>query len=265
MEPYLNLGRLCEGEGELARAAAYLETGIQRHPGHPMLMHLLAAVKKEAPGRVPREHVIAFFDEFARNFDAQLARTGYSLPQIMATLIGPRLEEGARILDLGCGTGLVAKAFGSRRLDTVGVDLSPRMLELAQQRGGYTRLVLQDLDEFLTGSRPREYRAVLAADVFIYVGALSRTFREVARVLSPGGLFLFSVELIEGEGYHLHPSGRFGHSLDYVRSLAAEHGMIEIAAFPVALDRQGSLDAYVMLLERLDDDEHDDGEEEHGR
>jgi len=265
MEPYLNLGRLHEGHGDLARAAACLRAGVERHPGHPMLAHLLAAVTRQSPERVPREHVVAFFDGFAPDFDAQLSRLHYRVPEVIAALIGPRLEEGARVLDLGCGTGLVAAALTGRRLELDGVDLSPRMLELAAARGGYARLTVGDLDEVLSAALPGHYRAVLAADVFIYVGSLAPTFRQVARVLAPGGLFAFSVERIELGGYQLNSSGRFGHSLDYVSALAREHGLIEVAALPVALERRGSCDAQVLVLERLDDDEHDDGEEEHGR
>jgi predicted TPR repeat methyltransferase len=261
MEPYLNLGRLCEGLGELERAVEYLRAGVEHHPGHPMLTHLLAAARRENPGRVPREHVVAFFDDFAPHFDAQLARLRYRLPQVIAGIIGPRLATGERVLDLGCGTGLMAAALAAHHLDLTGVDLSPRMLEIAEMRGGYSRLVRGDLEEVLVAEGNGQYRAVLAADVFIYIGELAAIFRHVTRVLAPGGLFALSIERIDDGEYHLHPTGRFGHSLGYIERLARENGMLEVATMPVALERRGSLEAQVILLERLDDHQDHDREE----
>src|SRR6266850_1238280 len=70
-EPYLNLGRLCGDRGDLVAAAGYLSAGLDHHPAHPMLVHLLAAAKGDNSARTPRDHVVAYFDDFAPNFDHQ--------------------------------------------------------------------------------------------------------------------------------------------------------------------------------------------------
>src|SRR5205085_1616697 len=64
-EPYLNLGRLCESRGDLAGAARYLTAGLEHHPAHPMLVHLLTAARGGSGTHVPRDHVVAYFDSFA--------------------------------------------------------------------------------------------------------------------------------------------------------------------------------------------------------
>src|SRR5258708_34253560 len=89
-EPYLNLGRLCGDRGDLAGAAGYLSAGLDQHPAHPMLVHLLAAVKGDNGARTPRDHVVAYFDDFAPDFDRQgVEKRGYLVPQAVAALVGP--------------------------------------------------------------------------------------------------------------------------------------------------------------------------------
>ncbi len=254
LEPYLNLGRLCESRGELDAAAGFLRAGLERHPGDAMLAHLLAACTGAATARAPREHVVAYFDDFAPHFDEHLVgRLGYRVPQALAALLQPRLPRKARVMDLGCGTGLVGEALAGADIELHGIDLSPRMLERAAARGRYASLVQADADEGLAGERAASFDAVLAADVFIYLGELAGVFRQAARVLVPRGLFGFSVESLAAGDYALRPSGRYAHSLAYLRRLAAANGFAELALEPAALRRQqeGFAEGQLVLLERL--------------
>lgn len=66
---------------------------------------------------------------------------------------------------------------------------------------------------------------MIAADVFIYVGALETVFEGVARVLQPAGVFCFTVEIPPGASeLVLQPSLRYAHSAGYIRKLAEPHG-----------------------------------------
>jgi predicted TPR repeat methyltransferase len=254
-EPYLNLARLSEARGELTAAARYLCAGLERYPGHPMLVHLLAAATGSNTACAPRDHVVAYFDGFAADFDDYLVNTlNYQMPAMFAVLLRPVLHAPARVLDLGCGTGLLGAALASPGLSIIGVDLSSRMLEVAAARRIYAGLVHGDAVEVLGTAEAGTYRAVLAADVFVYIGDLAALFGGVARALEPDGLFAFSIEaLAEGSGYRLQPSGRYAHSLDYVRGLASGAGLKEIVTQPVVIRRSetGGSAGHVLVLERL--------------
>jgi predicted TPR repeat methyltransferase len=81
-----------------------------------------------------------------------------------------------------------------------------------------------DVAQYLSETQ-QSYDLVLAADVFIYVGALDRVFAGVARVMPPGGVFCFSVEACEeGPDLALRPSLRYAHSPGYIRKLAGQYG-----------------------------------------
>jgi len=250
-EPYLNLGRLCGDRGDLVAAARYLSAGLERHPAHPMLVHLLAAAKGDNRARTPPDHVVAYFNDFAPDFDRQVVeKLGYRVPQALAELVRPALGGKARVLDLGCGTGLMGAAMAGPGIELIGVDLSPRMLELAEKRGVYTELIWSEASEALARAAAGSYRAVLAADVFIYIGDLAELFQGVARVLQPGGLFGFSVQAISEGSYRLQPSGRYSHNLAYLRGLAAAAGLRELAMRSISIRHETSA-GHLLLLERL--------------
>jgi predicted TPR repeat methyltransferase len=70
---------------------------------------------------------------------------------------------------------------------------------------------------------------VVAADVFVYMAALDAVFRETHRVLGREGLFAFTVQAHEGEGFILGQDARYAHGETYLRRLA------EIAGFAVVI------------------------------
>jgi SAM-dependent methyltransferase len=92
-----------------------------------------------------------------------------------------------RLLEVGCGWGELAEWIGrATGAEVVAVDLSPRMVELARERGVDARLGdVQDL-EFDDG----EFDVVVAAWMLYHVPDLDRGLAEIARVLRPGGTFV---------------------------------------------------------------------------
>ncbi|HET6467222.1 MAG TPA: methyltransferase domain-containing protein [Geminicoccaceae bacterium] len=202
--------------------------------------HLLLAQLGARPARAPPDYVAGLFDAYAPSYDEHLlVDLGYAAPNLLRDLVGTRLDrpEGARVLDLGCGTGVLGPLFQriARRLD--GVDLSAEMLGRARARGVYDALHRADLVEFLARTDGR-YELCLAADVLVYVGDLRPVMTGVARVLEPGGLFAFTVEHGAAESWALRRSGRYAHGSGYVRETAAASGFAVVAAKEAVLRRE---------------------------
>ena len=98
------------------------------------------------------------------------------------------------VLDVACGTGVLAAKLAGRGVSVVGVDGSREMLRVARRRcrGRDVRLVRGDLLRFRL-RRPCAV-AVASAEVFNHFlarGALVRALRNVRRNLLPGGVLLF--------------------------------------------------------------------------
>jgi predicted TPR repeat methyltransferase len=75
-------------------------------------------------------------------------------------------------------------------------------------------------------TQTKKFDLAVAADVFVYIGDLSRVFHEVRGALRDGGLFGFSVEASEGQDFVLRSTLRYAHSAAYLRTLSQHHGFI---------------------------------------
>jgi predicted TPR repeat methyltransferase len=236
----LNLGRLAVTRGDHALAAECFKTGLQHHPGDPTFEHLSAAAAGRSTARAPEGYVTNLFDGVARQFERHLVEElEYHVPEALAKLVLPALKAESCVIDLGCGTGLVGKALAAAGARIVGVDLSARMLEIAAQRGVYATLEKGELAEVLARYPAGSVHAVLAADVFIYIGDLAAVFAAVARLLAPQGLFALSVEGLESGSYVLQLTGRYAQSPAYLRSLAAHAGLAERSMERTLIRREG--------------------------
>ena len=104
---------------------------------------------------------------------------------------------GGLIVDLGCGSGIWANALSDAGYQVIGVDISPAMIELAQQRAPNARF---QVGSFVPFHFP-PCRAVTAlGEVFNYLfdpnnslRTLRRVFQAIFERLAPDGLLIFDV------------------------------------------------------------------------
>ena len=225
--PYINLGHLLEARGDNAAAIALYDAAIARGLDRALFEQHRAAVARVTTKESPGSWVRATFDNFAPTFEGVLRSLGYRVPEDLAERVMPRLSEPADILDLGCGTGLCGAALAAARKSLTGVDLSPKMLQRTAERKLYDHLHESEVATFVAGCQSGAYDAIVAADVFIYIGELDAIFAHVARVLRTGGLFAFSIEEQDECDYMLLPTGRYAQSDAYVRRLARDSLVVE--------------------------------------
>ena len=175
---------------------------------------------------MPAAFVETLFDQYAARFEASLVdQLGYQGPaQIVEALLLAGRTRFDRVLDLGCGTGLMGQAIRPHAGWLEGYDISARMLAQARAKGVYDALHKRDLSRLELGQD--RFDLILAADVFIYVGALEQIVGWAAASLSAGGVLAFTLEeLPEAEGdLRLRPSRRYAHSAGYVARLLDQAG-----------------------------------------
>jgi len=110
-----------------------------------------------------------------------------------------RLEElrfdplGKRVLDVGCGGGILSEEFARLGCEVVGIDLSAASIEVAREHARQEGLAIEyhvgeaELLPFPTAS----FDVVYCCDVLEHVYDVAATIAETARVLNPGGIYFF--------------------------------------------------------------------------
>ena len=223
-----NLGGIYREHGRHASASSAYRQALQHGGDDELNRYYLASVAEgEAPPEAPPcPYVESLFDGYAASFDQHLVQSlGYRGHTFVIAQLPPLLPRAARVLDLGCGTGLCAPLLAPLASRMVGVDLSSGMLERARGLGLYDALIHGELVAYLEATEER-FDLVVAADVFTYVGALEPAFAGVRRVAVDGAPFAFCVEAADADEryFRLLPSLRYAHAERYVRELAARHG-----------------------------------------
>ena len=164
----------------------------------------------------PDDH-LDYYREFAAYYDQSFADAlGYIYPVAIADALGTaRLAEGP-VLDVGCGTGLVAEAIHKAQPDLVihGVDLSPEMLDKARSKGHYAALFEADLTadiSHLAGG----YGALVSAGTFTLGHLGPAPLSPLLDHCLPGAMAIIGVnrQHFEAEGFEaalnkLHHDGR---------------------------------------------------------
>ncbi len=128
----------------------------------------------------------AYYDEFSRSYEAERGRGYHALIDDLEVELAERYCAQARILEAGCGTGLILQRIAGRARRAVGLDLSAGMLSAA---AGRQLTVVQgsvDALPFADGS----FDTVLSFKVLAHVSTIVPTLAELARVTHPGGHLL---------------------------------------------------------------------------
>lgn len=102
-----------------------------------------------------------------------------------------RLGPGARLLEVGAGTGQDGAYFAAEGIEVVAADLSPAMVTLCRAKG----LEAYVMDFLHLDFPPGSFDAVFAMNCLLHVpnGDLPQVLAAIRAVLRPGGLFYFGV------------------------------------------------------------------------
>ncbi len=133
-------------------------------------------------------HESALYYEFSHLYDLFFGRVFY--PRIVRVIRSLGIEPGARVLELGVGTGLSLDAY-PHHCQVTGIDLAPEMLERAQDRvnrNGWRHITLQQGDALNLAFADDTFDYVMAFHVVSVVPDPQRMMAEAQRVCRPGGL-----------------------------------------------------------------------------
>lgn len=129
-------------------------------------------------------------EEYAKAIEDNFYNARYERPILFSML--PSVE-GLDVLDMGCGPGVYSRELAKLGARVTAVDGSREMISMLQSTlGTAIKAYVQDLEDGLPKEQNRSFDLVISPLVIHYISDLLRLFREVARVLRPGGTFVFS-------------------------------------------------------------------------
>ena len=248
-------GEYFEKAGNTACAIAAFDRVLNASPDDRFGARLkLAHARGESLADPQTAYVEALFDDYAEKFDNSLIeKLGYRVPALLADMVehnSPGQTFG-HCVDLGCGTGLMAQALGSKSCLYTGIDLSAAMLAKSDEKQLYTKLIKADLVEGMAIAGQADL--IIAADVFMYLGSLALVMAAAERHLSQDGLFAFSVELGKtGIDYQLRSSMRHAHSKNYVTACLESVGLkpLEMRTEIIRTDGQIAIEGLLVIADK---------------
>jgi ubiquinone/menaquinone biosynthesis C-methylase UbiE len=141
-----------------------------------------------APASQDKAKEVAFFDRFAAADDYDVFLPAAKTRIIDAFVRLSALPPGARVADIGCGSGAFTTLLAERGYRATGLDISPKLIALARRKFPDIEFIEGDAEKlpFDDGS----FDGVLLSGLIHHFPDQRRLAAEVFRVLGPGGRFV---------------------------------------------------------------------------
>lgn len=156
-------------------------------------LHRLDRVETEGRMENTRDGYDAIAQRYADQFLGELA--GKPLDRALLDLVATEVGDLGPIADIGCGPGHVARYLHDRGAATIGLDLSPGMIDVA--KAAHPGIDFQVADMRALPFPDGVWGGIVALYSIIHVEPteLAAVFREFSRVLRPGGTVLISFHI----------------------------------------------------------------------
>lgn len=123
---------------------------------------------------------------------------------------------GAKVLDLGCGPGILLERFAQAGCEVYGIDSSNQMLALAEKRVPTAHLALADLRDELPAEWGSGFAAIISTYAIHHIPDADKIalIRRLLGLLAPGGAFLIGDVAFADEADRLAARAEAGESWD---------------------------------------------------
>lgn len=133
-----------------------------------------------------------FWDRISKNYDKSSKKGSSKLSRpLLATK--PYLNTYDTLLDFGCATGKNSIEFSEYVKNVRGIDISPKMIEIAQKKVKYQNIenvTFTKTDIFDNQLVDNSFNTIISFNVLHLLDNLDLIFSRIHKLLKPGGLFI---------------------------------------------------------------------------
>jgi predicted TPR repeat methyltransferase len=165
-------------------------------------------------------------------YDTDSKEAGWDSPERAQKLVEPFIVSGAKVLDIGIGTGQAVSGYTEKGATVIGLDHDQAMLDTAQSVVGKNGSLRQaDINKELPiADLENSVDVAQAVGVLEFAEDLGNVFEQVRKSLKDNGMFVFTSELVED--YNPQPPTHYPelditvyrHSPEEVKQLLGESG-----------------------------------------
>ena len=219
-----NLGKIYKKIGKNSKAVECFEKTLELSSEDLLgaTLQLATLGKRKIPDKTPENFMQGFYKKKFKYWSNLEKKThkyqGHLLIENAFKTTHNNIEK-IDILDVGCGTGSLAKILRPYARTLVGVDLSPDMLLKAEEICLYDSLYKKDLSQYLS-EVSNHYDTIIAAAVLIHFYDLESIFFLIKDSLKTNGKFVFSIFEETKKNKNLNSFLMYAHSDYYITSLA---------------------------------------------
>lgn len=115
----------------------------------------------------------------------------HKLRQFLILRLISKYKKGDKILDAGCGTGLILRKLPK---GTIGIDINPRNIKKAKKHAPFAKIIQGDIEKL--PFRKETFTTIISTEVMEHQPDPKPTVAELRRVLKTGGVLIGSVPAI---------------------------------------------------------------------
>lgn len=134
------------------------------------------------------------YDNFTWLYNKEWTQFARNIFPLLKVIVGDNLHDGAKVLDLCCGTGQLAKVLIKKGYKVTGIDGSANQIKYARKNAPGARFIVADARAFKI---PTVYNVVFSTfdslNHILKAKELWQTFKNVYKCLVSGGIFVYDL------------------------------------------------------------------------
>ena len=104
-----------------------------------------------------------------------------------------KLRPDAKVLDIGCGNGIISRYLGSKGFQVLGVDVDQKAIEYANAHNSFSNVQFKVKDVEALTVEGVEYDAIICSEVLEHLEQPSKLLQVLSKILKPEGVLVVTV------------------------------------------------------------------------